>query len=254
MRVSRIYVDQPLASGTLLSLPREAAHYVTRVLRLAPGAPLVLFNGDGCEFDARVETISGARVTVRTREGCALARESPLVTRLGLGVSRGGKRMDFALQKAVELGVSSVTPLCTEHGVVRLDEGRAERRATHWRGVVADACEQCGRNRLPALEPLAPLSQWVLGHPDVELKLLFAPQGHETLAEQAPPRGSVVLLVGPEGGLSPGETEAARRAGFRPVALGPRILRTETAAVAALTAIQLLWGDLGSGAAPGEAP
>ncbi len=253
MRVSRIYVDQPLASDVLVTLPREAARYVTRVLRLGPGAPLVLFNGDGRELDARIESARGTRVEVRTGESRTPARESPLVTRLGLGVSRG-KRMDFALQKAVELGVSSVAPLYSERSVVRLDDARAERRTAHWHGVVADACEQCGRNRLPVLEAPAPLSQWVRAHPDAGLKLLLAPEAGETLAAQAPPQGPVVLLVGPEGGLSPEDSAAARHAGFHPVALGPRVLRTETAVVAALTAVQLLWGDLGSGGASRPPP
>lgn len=243
MRVSRIYLNQPLASEALLTLPAGAARYVARVLRLKPGAPLVLFNGDGRELDARVETVAGGEVRVRTGASRVVDRESPLVVHLGLGLTRG-KRMDFALQKAVELGVSSIAPLATGHSVVHLDEARAQRREAHWQGVVADACEQCGRSRLPGVEPLASLPEWLHRRREAALKLVLAPQAGASLTSLSRPPGPVALLVGPEGGLAADELEQARRAGFHLVALGPRTLRTETAALAALAALQLLWGDL----------
>lgn len=243
MRVSRVYLAAPLASATVYTLPAATARYVTRVLRLKPGAPLMLFNGDGHEYPSEVQAVGRGRVQVRTGDAHVVDRESPLAVHLGLGISRG-KRMDIALQKAVELGVSSVAPVITERSVVRLSDARAESRETHWQGVAVDACEQCGRTRLPAIEPLGTLAQWLEHHRGAALKLVLAPGAAGGVTSLTTPRGAVAVLIGPEGGLTPQELDGAAQAGFQPVALGPRVLRTETAAIAALTAVQVLWGDL----------
>jgi len=250
MRLSRIYVQQPLARGQRCELPAQAAHHVARVLRLRPGDPLVLFNGTGLEFDACVHHVSGRGVGVEVLDAHRVERESPLCVRLGLALSRG-RRIDVAIQKAVELGVAHITPLATARSVVRLDTARAEARSEHWRGIVVDACEQCGRNRVPETAPVADLGEWFERERSAALGLALSPGAATPLASLAPPRGTLALLVGPEGGLSPEERARARAAGFREVSLGPRVLRTETAVAAALTAAQVLWGDLGaSGGAP----
>jgi 16S rRNA (uracil1498-N3)-methyltransferase len=159
-----------------------------------------------------------------------------------------GERTDLAIQKAVELGVTSIAPLLTRRGVVRLDPERAERRLAHWRGIVVHACQQCGRNRIPTLHPVTPLSDWLRdyrnGSADGGLDLVLDPDGAETIAEIDYGGGSITLLIGPEGGLDTAEQSAARDAGFVGMRLGPRILRTETAAIAAVTAAQSRWGDL----------
>ena len=241
MRTPRVYVDAVLASGTEIALPPEAAAHLTRVLRLRPDDAVVLFNGDGRDYAGRLIGAhrQGARVRV---DACGGPEpDAPLRLHLAIGVSRG-ERMDFVVQKAVELGVASIRPLLTERSVVRLDAARRERRHGHWHGVLVAACEQSGRRRLPRLHPTLPLADWL---PTVgATALLLDPQAERSLALLPAPRGEATLLVGPEGGLSADERGRAVGAGFVPVRLGPRILRTETAPVAALAAMQALWGDL----------
>ncbi len=240
MRISRLYVDASLSEGATLRLDEDSGHYLRSVLRLKKGFQLTVFNGDGQEYEARVE--------IASREGVWLAigarrfreTESPLFTHLGLGISRG-ERMDFALQKAVELGVSRITPLLTEHCVVRLDEGKKGHRLQHWQRIIRSACEQSGRNRLPILDEPLKLEDWL--EQPTGSRLLLDPQGTASLASLTPPEDRVTLLSGPEGGFADRERDWARQAGFIPVRLGPRILRTETAVLAALAAAQTLWGD-----------
>ena len=244
MRIPRIHLPAPLAVGMTVSLTDNGFNHVVQVLRLKPGAPLILFNGEGGEFSATLDRVErrGAAATIEafsTREA-----ETPLRVRLVQGISKG-ERMDYTLQKAVELGVSAILPLLTERSVVNLPRDRLDKRLLHWRGVVSGACEQCGRNRLPpVLEPLE-FRTWLGDSPISGLGLALDPLATQGLRELARPAAALTLLIGPEGGLSTAEIALAEAAGFSGIRLGPRVLRTETAAVAALAALQALWGDLG---------
>lgn len=242
MRVSRMYVSLPLADHQRLTLDDECAHYLRTVLRLRRGAELVVFNGRGGEYPATVAEAHRDGVSIELGAQVAVERESNLQTHLGLGISRS-ERMDLAIQKAVELGVSRLTPLITERCVVHLDEDRKAQRLRHWEGVVRSACEQCGRNRLPVVMEPVELDTWIGSQQG--LRLILHPHGGANLRDLQPPAGTVTLLAGPEGGFSEMESTLAIEAGFTPLRLGPRVLRTETAALAALASIQTVWGDLG---------
>ena len=242
MRLPRIYTPQPLAAGTRILLDARAARHVTRVLRLRAGAPLRLFNGDGREFGARIFGAGRQDVEVEILEASNPAPEFGLRFTLIQGIARGD-RMDYALQKAVELGVHRLIPTLTERGVVKLEKDRLARRMDHWRGILISASEQCGRCDLPELEPAAKLGSVINGLPRKALRLLLDPQAGIVLPGLARPEGEVVILTGPEGGLSGAELDLAAAGGFTRVRLGPRILRTETAPLAALAALQTLWGD-----------
>ncbi|HET7755962.1 MAG TPA: 16S rRNA (uracil(1498)-N(3))-methyltransferase [Steroidobacteraceae bacterium] len=248
MRLTRVYVDAPLASGERIRLEGGAASHVTRVLRLRVGEALVLFNGAGGEFLGSIDKAHGGEVTVGIGEHVAVERESPLALTLAQGISRG-ERMDLVVQKATELGVSHLVPLLTERSVVRLEAQQADRRLNHWRAIAIGACEQSGRNRLPQVStplglrdflhrPGAPAPGSTAGS-----RLLLSPEATRRLAELERPAGPVTVLVGPEGGLADTEAEAAVAAGFTPVRVGPRVLRTETAAIAAITLLQREFGD-----------
>jgi len=242
VRVPRVHLAQPLAPGVEVALDAAAARHLTRVLRLRPGGALALFNGDGCEYRARL--LDAARVRVESAD--RPRTESPLKITLAQGIARG-TRMDYIVQKAVELGVHALAPLATERSVVRLDATRGAARLAHWRAVAVSACEQSGRVRVPEIGAPQTLAQWLDTAP-AGLRWLLDPQAAEgPAAGEAPAGDGVVLLIGPEGGLSPAEIECARGAGFRGIRLGPRVLRTETATVAALTTLQLQWGDLATG-------
>lgn len=247
MTVPRIYVHRGVAGsarpGDTAALDPVAAHHVARVLRLRRGNPVVLFDGSGGEFDATVQTVAREQVRVVVERHRPVSRESDLHVCLVLGVSRG-ERMDWALQKTVELGVSEIAPVLSERSVVKLEPERGERRMAHWARVVRSACEQSGRTRLPCLHPPRPLSEWLAagGPPGTRIALdPIAPP----LSEQVAPAAAVVLAVGPEGGFSEAELERLDAHGFRRVSLGPRTLRTETAAAAAVLLAQLRWGDMG---------
>ncbi len=239
---ARLYCPLPLSAGAPLDLPEAAAHHASRVLRLRNGDELTLFNGDGGEFAARVERIDARLVQVSLGERRDVDRESPLVVTLVQGLATGD-RMDYTIQKAVELGVAAVQPVTMARSVARLDAARADKRMLHWRQIAISACEQCGRNRIPDVLPLRDLEDWLSQPTRAPLRLLLAPDAHGALTALTPPAGGIELLAGPEGGLAPEETVAAVRAGFTAVRLGPRILRTETAALAALAALNALWGD-----------
>ncbi len=243
MRVPRLYVATPLTPGTEVELGSEVANHITRVLRLRPGATLRLFDGSGREFSAQLLRCHKQGASATVEEALVATPESPLQLTLAQGISRG-ERMDYTLQKAVELGVNHIVPLAAERSVVQLDAARAETRLRHWQGVIIAACEQCGRSRLPSIDPPQPPAQW-LAQPPSGLGLILDPRAHNGLP-QLPRSDQVVLLIGPEGGWAPEELEAALQAGYQGVRLGPRILRTETAAVTALAALQTLWGDLGA--------
>lgn len=239
MRISRLFCPQSLQSGVELVIEGQAAHYLGKVLRLGPGAQLVLFNGDGSEFACTLTHVDRKSCTVMPGAQAWPAVESALHTVLGLGISRG-ERMDYAIQKATELGVNVIAPLFTEHCEVRLNDERREKRQEHWQQVAISACEQSGRVRVPQVLAPQNLATWVRSAP-AELCLVFdheqaeAPGGNK-------PEGGVALLIGPEGGLAPAEIKLALDAGFKGIALGKRVLRTETAPVAALAVLQYLWG------------
>ncbi len=191
---------------------------------------------------AKLNLAEKRRATVLLGEKCASERESPLAIHLGLGISKG-ERMDFAIQKAVELGVTQITPLFSQHCVVKLDEKRINNRLRHWQAIIISACEQCGRNRLAQLYTPQDFTHWIdMDSPGTDL--ILAPQAHQVLAQIQPAPQKLRLVIGPEGGFSDNEITAATSGSFTAIALGPRILRTETAVVAGLSALQTLWGDL----------
>ncbi len=242
---ARFHFQGKLGNGSEVRLHPDAAHHAVRVLRLGVGDPVVLFDGLGGEFAARITRIERGDVCVKTGAHVGIERESRLHVTLAQGLS-SGDRMDITLQKAVELGVAAIQPLATERSVVKLKDERAQRRAEHWQNLVIAACEQCGRNRVPEVSPLMSLPDWLaqldMPAPDDEARLLLSPAASVPLKALSPtPR--MMLLVGPEGGLSAAEAQLAQSRGFKPVRLGPRVLRTETAALATLSALQALWGD-----------
>ncbi|TCK17150.1 16S rRNA m(3)U-1498 methyltransferase [Thiogranum longum] len=241
MRLSRLYTDQAMDEGIQLTLDKNSSHYLLHVLRLKPGNALIMFNGNGFEYNARLEQATKKQAVVSILERMAPQRESPLHIEIGQGIARG-ERMDFVLQKSVELGASVISPLWTQHSQVRLDEKRLEKRLEHWKGVVVSACEQSGRLTLPEIRPPSDLASW-LEAPTDSLDLVLSPCSGKTLKDLQP-ASDIRILIGPEGGLQEDEIRAAEANGFQAIRLGPRILRTETAALATLTALQVLWGDL----------
>jgi 16S rRNA (uracil1498-N3)-methyltransferase len=241
MTSPRFYLDQPLAPGARFSLPPGPARHAARALRLAVDDAITLFNGRGGEFAARIERIHKDDVAVSVTGFADVERESPLRVMLAQGIS-SGERMDYTLQKAVELGVAAIQPIAARRSVIKLAGERADRRVVHWQGVVASACEQCGRNQVPVVAPPLPLAQW-LGQQQRGRLLFLSPLAEARLAELPPPAAPDWLVAGPEGGFEADEIAALHAAGATPVRLGPRVLRTETAALAALAAMQTLWGD-----------
>lgn len=239
MACPRFHVAMPLALGEH-ELPEQTSHYMTRVLRLGAGARVQLFDGSGMEYDACLVQAGKKSVTVRITDEFAGQPQSPLNIHLGQAVSRGD-RMDWAIQKATELGVMQITPLFTEHSEVRLSEERAQKRQEHWQQVAISACEQSGRSHVPLINPLQKMDEWI-ALPHTGLKLVLHPYARAFSGYAATQELS--LLIGPEGGLSEAEVERSLEQGFQAVSLGPRILRTETAPVAALAIAQHLWGDL----------
>jgi 16S rRNA (uracil1498-N3)-methyltransferase len=238
----RFFCPLPLAVGVEIALPAGAAHHVLRVLRLQPGDAVTLFDGRGGEYGAQLQRVSARAVDVEVVEYRDVERESPLNVTLVQGLA-AAERMDFAVQKAVELGAAAIAPVFTSRSVVRLDDARAMRRVGRWQQIVIAACEQTGRNRVPNVHMPRALNVWLHTSSPAALRLLLAPEADTSLGGLEPPRGPVELLVGPEGGLTEEESAAARSAGFRPVRLGPRILRTESAGAAMLAAMNALWGD-----------
>jgi 16S rRNA (uracil1498-N3)-methyltransferase len=241
--MTRIHLAVALSEGLELSLPEPAFRHLVQVLRLRENEDFIAFDGRGGEYAATLIEVGKRQAAARIGAHDPVSRESPLDLRLAQCVSKG-ERMDYTLQKAVELGVTRITPLISERSVVRLDAERWDRKLEHWRGVIVAACEQSGRTCVPALDPALPLPQW-LGAGIDGLGLVLDPAGDAGLARLHAPTGPLTLLAGPEGGLSDAEIAAARRAGFAGLRLGPRVLRTETAAVALIAALQAAWGDWG---------
>lgn len=241
MRLTRVYADAALVPGETLTLPETTGRHLTQVLRLPVGAPLWVFNGDGRDYQARLAHAGRPGVTLAVGSPGAEEPPPPLEIHLALGISKG-ERMDYAIQKSVELGVSRVTPLSTERSVVQLKGERLGRRLEHWQGILIGACEQSGRRRLPRLDGVADFRDWIVAAPAGTL--LLDAQSEQALVALPNPGARVTLVIGPEGGLSPRERNQAR--GCLAVRLGPRVLRAETAPLAAIAAIQSLWGDFGA--------
>jgi len=240
MSLPRFYLDQPLAPGARFNLPPGPARHAARALRLAVDDSIILFNGSGGEYTARIERIQKDEVAVSLTGFAGIERESRLRVMLAQGIS-SGERMDYTLQKAVELGIAAIQPIAAKRSVVKLTGERADKRVAHWQGVVASACEQCGRNQVPAVSPPLTLASW-LGQTSGRL-LFLSPLADMRLADLPAPSATDCLVAGPEGGFEADEIAALHAAGAIPVRLGARVLRTETAALAALAAMQTLWGD-----------
>jgi 16S rRNA (uracil1498-N3)-methyltransferase len=239
MRVPRLHLELPLAAGMEIALPEERAHYVRDVLRLGNGDSLRVFCGDGREYHATVSRVGRRELVVAVVSAVEAQADSPLAVHLGLALVRG-ERMDWAVQKATELGAVSITPLSLARCTARLGEGRGDNRLRHWRQVAIAASEQCGRPRVPAVALPMTLADWLAAHPGCPGIVLHT-GAHTRLGGDAP--RELCLLVGPEGGLEEREVEHAREAGFVVASLGPRVLRAETAPLAALAILQYLWGD-----------
>ncbi len=242
MSLPRFHSPFALAAGRRVELSSSAAHHAANVLRMRVGDALILFDGRGGEYSAYLESIDKKRVVVSVDSHVDIERESPLVVTLVQAVS-SRDRMDTTLQKAVELGVARIVPVMSQRSVVRLSGERAEQRVQHWQQVVAAACEQCGRNQVPHVEALIPLVTYLERPSPGVGRWMLSPYAEHVLRSLEKPQTAVELLVGPEGGLTAEEERAAAEAGFTPVRIGPRILRTETAAPALLAAMQALWGD-----------
>jgi len=244
-RIPRIHWPHSLSAGITIELDATAAQHIARVLRLGPGEAIRLFDGNGLEADGRLQQVERKSVAVRVGAVRRASLESPLHLTLAQAVCRGD-RMDFALQKAVELGVSAIVPLMAERSRLPDDARRLARKQAHWQGVIVAACEQSGRAHVPWCAPVQRLNDWFQAEPpSVDMGLVLDPSAGSGLCDCPQPSGRVTVLIGPEGGLSRPELQQAVAVGFRSLRLGPRILRTETAAIAALAALQVLWGDLG---------
>ena len=244
MRIPRVHVAQPLHAGREVLLPEQAGEHIARVLRLERGHPLVLFNGDGREFDATLSSLAKRAVTATVAAARDVDRESPLALTLAQGIARGEK-MDWILQKATELGVASVHPVQSDRSEVKLEGERAGKRLAHWRSVVVSGCEQSGRARVPEVSAAQPLEALLKGPLPSARRFLLDPEAGDSIATMAALEGDCVLAVGPEGGWSPRDRLALQAAGFSGLRLGPRVLRTETAGIAAIAALQARFGDLG---------
>jgi 16S rRNA (uracil1498-N3)-methyltransferase len=243
MRLTRVHVPAPLSPGAHHTIECDAANHITRVLRLEPGAPLIVFDGRGGEYSARIESLRKNAVIIEVQERSTPTRESSLSLTLAQGVSRG-ERMDWVVQKATELGVTAIVPLLTERTMVKLDPSQSARKLAHWQGIAVAACEQSGRDRLPDIVAPLELHDFLRSIDPHTTRLLLSPTGTQRIPDLKAPERKVIVLIGPEGGLSEPEQRSAIGAGFHAVRMGPRVLRTETAAVAALTLLQHQFGDL----------
>jgi 16S rRNA (uracil1498-N3)-methyltransferase len=252
VRLTRVFVEGELQSGSVVELPRETGAHLAKVLRARSGDEVVLFNGDGREFTGAVEKVQGSRVSASIGAARMIDRESPFQLTLVQCVPRGD-RMDFIVQKATELGVVRIIPVLSQRSVVRLDEGQAASKQLHWRAVAVSACEQCGRNRLPSVEAPQPLLNYLgaLAQANESLRLVLEPErarraehGAQSLDSSPQSVSRAEIAIGPEGGFAPEELEAFDLSSFSRMALGPRVLRTETAAIAAIVVLQARFGDM----------
>jgi 16S rRNA (uracil1498-N3)-methyltransferase len=243
MRLTRVYVDATLATGARVALAGPAAAHVRRVLRLEAGDALTLFNGDGLDYPSRIASSGRDAVEVEVLGTAAARAESPLAITLVQGIARA-ERMDLVVQKATELGVAAIVPVVTARSVVRLDAGNRDRKTAHWRAIAIAACEQCGRAKIPAIAEAGSLASRVDVPSGSRLRILLSLDAEASIALAAAGATEIELLVGPEGGLEDAERRAALDAGYRGCRLGPRVLRSETAAIAAIAVLQAIRGDL----------
>lgn len=241
MRIPRIYYPDAIVLDSAFELHSDAAHHIATVLRLNVDHPVVLFNGDGNEYSGQIVKLNRKQVWVEADACLSLSKESALTIHLGQGVSKGD-RMDTVLQKSAELGVTAITPIITERCAVKLDPKRWEKKHAQWQKILISACEQCGRNVLPVLNPVESLSAW-LAQSTQSTRLVLSPEARSPLSQVKYNAHGYRLLIGPEGGLSSAELYQAEGAGFVSQSLGPRILRTETAAIASITILQSTHGD-----------
>lgn len=249
MRNPRIFTNARLEQGQTVFLDDSAAHHVGKVLRMQPGQPLVLFNGDGANYPAELSDVGKKHISARILSKEESACEPRLKIVLGQVISKGD-RMDYAVQKSTELGVDTIVPLTSERCDVRLKGDREDKRIRHWQQVAISAAEQCGRATVPTIATLTSLPDWFTLSQTCDLRLVLHHRTEHPLASITTPARGIALMVGPEGGLTETEIAAARDSGFLPAAMGPRVLRTETAPVAAITLCQWLWGDFGEGGVP----
>ena len=252
MRVHRFFTHQELHKGTRISLEEEPAHHVHQVLRLRSGDAIVLFNNTGVEYDAELIQVGKKQVDALIGDTLRHESESRLAIHLVIAVSRG-ERMDFAIQKATELGVTRISPVFSERCVVKLDEKKSSARMSHWQRVVISACEQSGRCRIPIVDAPAQYGD-ALSHEESDTAIVLDHRSRFTLQQIDPPQNSLKILIGPEGGLTIGERQLAFAKGFVGVRLGPRVMRTETAPLAAIAAAQTLWGDFAVRPLSGDSP
>lgn len=243
MRIPRIFCDQPLTTGDVVTLDEAASRHLIKVLRMEAGRPLILFNGHGGEYQATLHSLGKKQATVMLERHLEIERSSPLSIHLGIGLSKGD-RLEWVLQKATELGVRRITPLFTARSEVKLSGERLDKKCEHWRQIVIAACEQCQLNRVPEISPPQRLDQWLPSLTE-ECKLVLHHRSEAGLGTRPAP-ARVALVIGPEGGLSDTEINQTLQQGFEPLTLGPRVLRTETAPLTAISVLQYLWGDLGS--------
>jgi 16S rRNA (uracil1498-N3)-methyltransferase len=243
VRLIRVHAPAALAEGARVTLRGPAAAHVTRVLRLGTGDAVTLFNGDGMDYPARIAALGRGTVDAEVTGRIAARAESALAVTLVQGIARA-ERMDLVVQKATELGVAVIAPVATARSVVKLDAETRERKAAHWRGIAVAACEQCGRARVPEVAEPTTLAAWLGAPAAAPLRILLSPEADESLASTAAGASDIELLVGPEGGLEDAERRAALGAGFIACRLGPRVLRSETAAIASIAVLQSICGDL----------
>ena len=242
MRTPRIHVPEVTISGEVLTVSGQAAHHVTQVLRLRPGSLIRLFNGQGGEWDAVLLACRRSEISLEVRNSVATIAESALSITLVQGIARND-RMDFILQKSVELGVARIQPLWMQRSQARSRRERHEKHTMRWQGIIINACEQCGRTTLPELCCPEDFTTWLERQNSGTHGIMLQPDSTRSLHDIPPPAGDIIVLVGPEGGLSPEEQELAAASGFIGIRMGQRILRTETAALSALAGMQTLWGD-----------
>lgn len=243
MRIPRIYIDQDLATAESVLLNENASHYLSKVLRMQEGRELIVFNGQGGEYFAQIKELGKKQVSIQINQFNQGNRQSTLDLHLAIGISRG-ERMDWVLQKATELGVTQIIPLITERTEIKMKAEKQDKKMQHWQQIIVSACEQCQRNLLPLLQEPQSIDEW-LKTVSTDYRFVLHHRNDQSLSKSSTPK-SVTILIGPEGGLSEEEITLAENEKFQSLRLGPRILRTETAPIAAISLVQYLWGDLGA--------
>ena len=243
MRIPRIFIDTELSENTSLVLPDSSFQHLCKVLRLKSGHPIRVFNGKGGQYNAMLSDVEKRSASIKVADFEMLENESPIQVTVGQTLSRG-ERMDYAIQKAVEAGVFAIQPLFSQRCEVKLQDNRAEKRQQHWQQVATSAAEQCGRGIVPVVYPPIELTEWILNCNEM-LKLTLHHHSAKPIRQfEKPINNRIALLIGPEGGLSEKEVQLSENAGFNAISLGPRVLRTETAPIVALSVINTLWGDI----------